>query len=68
MVAFTHALKLAVEQKSRLILMYVQEGDSTMLEWDKFPKVRDTLHKWGLVEAGVKRKDIYEQLGVDTRK
>ena len=68
MVAFSHALKLAVEEKARLIIMYVQEGDSTILEWEKFPKVRDTLNKWGLVEADVKRKNIYEQLGVDIQK
>lgn len=68
MVAFSHALKLALEEKARLILMYVQEGNNTLLEWEKFPKVRDTLQKWGLVEANVKRKDIYEKLGVDIQK
>ena len=68
MVAFAHALKLALEEKARFIIMYVQEGDSTVLEWEKFPKVRDTLNKWGMVEADVKRKDIYEKLGVDIQK
>lgn len=66
--AFSHALKLALEEKARLILMYVQDGDNPLLEWEKFPKVRDTLHKWGLVDAGVKRKDIFEKLGVDIQK
>ncbi len=68
MVAFSHALKLALEEKARLILMYVQEGDNALLEWDKFPKVRDTLYKWGLVDADVKRKQIYDKLAVDVQK
>jgi len=67
-VAFSHALKLALEEKAKLILMYVQEGDGSILQWDKFPKVRDTLNKWGLVDANVSREDIYEKLGVKIQK
>jgi len=68
MVAFIHALKLAVEERSKLILMYVQEEDTYKLEWENFPKVRDTLYKWGLIEEKANRKDINEKLGVEVQK
>lgn len=68
MVAFNHALKLAIQEKSKLILMYAMGEDSQTLDWDKFPKVRDTLFKWGLIEQGSSRKDIYDKLGVKIQK
>ena len=68
MVAFNHALKLALEEKSKLILMYTMEEDKHILDWDKFPKVRDTLFKWGLTNKDASRKDIYNKLGVEVKK
>lgn len=68
MVAFNHALKLALEEKSKLILMYAMEEGKHTLDWDKFPKVRDTLVEWGLINKGASRKDIYEKLGVEVKK
>ncbi|MGI9535262.1 MAG: universal stress protein [Thermodesulfobacteriota bacterium] len=68
MVAFNHALKLAVEQKAKLILMYAMEENKHILDWEKFPKVRDTLYKWGLIKKDASRQDIYNKLGVEVQK
>ena len=55
MVAFSHALKLAIEEKAKFIVMYVQDGDVSHLKWEKFPKVRNTLNKWGLIDTNANR-------------
>jgi len=68
MTAFNHALKLALTERSRLILMYAMEEDKHTLDWDKFPKVRDTLYNWGLIHKDASRKDIYDKLGVEVQK
>ena len=48
--------------------MYAMKEDKHILDWDKFPKVRDALFKWGLINEGASRKDIYEKLGVEVQK
>ena len=68
MVAFYHALKLALIQKSKLTLMYVTSKENDVLDWEKFPKVRDTLFKWGLISKNASRKDVYTELGVEVKK
>ncbi|NIP31845.1 MAG: universal stress protein [Candidatus Dadabacteria bacterium] len=67
-VAFYHALKLALIEKSKLIVMYAMHEDKDPLDWDKFPKIRDTLHKWDLIDKDASRNDIYKKLGIKIKK
>jgi nucleotide-binding universal stress UspA family protein len=64
--AFAHALRLALSNEARLSLLHV--GDDSHEDWDRFPEVRKTLIRWGLIEEDAKRGDIQEKLGVGIEK
>lgn len=66
--AFNHALRLAVHEKSKFILMYSMPVEKKTLDWNKFPKVRDTLYKWNLIDKEASRTDIQKKLGVKVQK
>ena len=57
-VAFIHALKLALESKSMLQMMHVD--DSSLAEWDDFPSVSETLIRWNLLPEGSGRTEVDE--------
>jgi nucleotide-binding universal stress UspA family protein len=63
--AFAHALRVAVTTKAVLTLMH--GGPEGGEEWHQFPAVRQTLERWGLLEAGSRRADI-NKLGVQVEK
>ena len=66
-VAFAHALRLAVEFRCRLNLLHVrppESGDSG----DMFPRVRQTLIRWGMLPPDAEPADIEARLGVAVRK
>jgi len=65
--AFAHALRLAVSFKSGLDLLHVRDPDDRA-EWDKFPRVRETLEKWKMLADGSEVSDIFDTLGVRVRK
>ncbi len=54
--AFAHALRVALTNRAHLALLHI--GDSDDAEWDRFPAVRATLHRWGVLESGARREDI----------
>lgn len=64
--AFAHALRLALSNESSLSLLHV--GDDTSEDWDRFPAIRKTLIRWGLIDEDAKRSDIQEKLGVGVEK
>jgi nucleotide-binding universal stress UspA family protein len=61
--AFAYALAIAVLRRTRLTLLHVGEHD-----FYKFPSVRKTLERWGLLESGSAREDVFEKLGVRINK
>jgi nucleotide-binding universal stress UspA family protein len=63
--AFAHALRLALLNKSYLTLMHVSEAKE--VDWDSFPSVRETLQRWGLLEPGAHRADV-NKMGVNIEK
>jgi nucleotide-binding universal stress UspA family protein len=64
-VAFHHALKAALLDKSKLTLLHVAtDGNS---QWSDFPGVRETLERWGALPQGSPRSAV-AQLGIDARK
>ena len=59
LVAFHHALKAAMSAKSRLTLLHVASD----AEWTKFPGIRETLERWGVLPKGSPKSAVSE-LGV----
>ncbi len=49
MLAFCHALKIAVEYKASLSILHVDSERSEDARWEDFPGVRATLQRWGLL-------------------
>ena len=64
-VAFTHALKIALVARARLIMLHIEASRGT--EWQDFPGVRDTLERWGLIPKG-SPKSAVGQLGIEVTK
>jgi len=65
--AFEHALYLALANRCRLDLLHVHDPRGGE-DWDRFPHVRKTLQRWGLLPAGASIEDIAAATGVDVRK
>lgn len=57
-VAFAHALRLALAAKAELrVVHYLEEG--LVVEWDCFPKVKETLVRWGVLSADSSKNEIH---------
>jgi len=65
MVAFHHALKIALLAQSGLTLLNVSPHGTS--DWTDFPGVRETLERWGLLAKGSPTSAVGE-LGIDVRK
>lgn len=63
LVAFHHALKAALSAKSRLTLLHVASD----AEWSKFPGIRETLERWGVLPEGSPKSAVGE-LGIAASK
>lgn len=65
--AFANALAIALLGPTALTLLHVErKGDSP--DWSRFPPVRTTLERWGLLEQGSAKSDVYEKLRVQVKK
>jgi nucleotide-binding universal stress UspA family protein len=66
--AFAHALAIALLRQAKLTLLHVGTDFLGEDEWTKFPPVRATLTRWGLLEEGSPRSAIFDRFGVEVRK
>lgn len=67
--AFHHALKLALAARCRLGLVHVHGYDAQETpDLETFPKVRETLERWGLLPDGAPQAEVAEKLGVSVSK
>lgn len=66
MVAFAHALRLAVAMGAELDVLHVEEGN-TKSDWHWGPHVRDTLVRWGYLQPGTAPEEV-GKLGIRIRK
>jgi nucleotide-binding universal stress UspA family protein len=64
-IAFAHALKIALVTGGTLHMLHVAQDFA--LEWDKFPAVRSTLERWGLIPANSPKSAVIG-LGIDVTK
>ena len=62
--AFVHALKLSLICGKKLTIMHTGSRDTPHRDWHKFPRVRDTLEKWGILEKGSRRSSVFDRLGL----
>ncbi len=63
--AFAHALAIALIRKCELTILHT--GDSRD-DWRKFPAVRTTLERWGMLEPDSPRSAVFEQLAMKVTK
>src|SRR5829696_9835274 len=66
MIAFNHALKLALLARAGMTLLHVSPAADSS-SWSDFPGVRETLERWQLLPAGSPKSAVAE-LGIDVRK
>jgi nucleotide-binding universal stress UspA family protein len=70
MIAFAHALKLALLSKAELEIVHVQAhqpGNAQDVHWSDFPGVRGTLARWNLISLDAKIEDV-EKTGLRAKK
>lgn len=66
--AFVHALRIALAGKGELAIVHAASRDVIGKEWDQFPRVRDSLAGWGLLELGAPTSAVEAQLDLRVRK
>ncbi len=64
--AFGHALAIALMRRTRLDILHV--GAESNGDWSRFPGVRQTLERWGVLEPGSDRSAVFDELSVRVRK
>ncbi len=66
--AFAHALAIALLRKAELAILHSAPDAIGEDEWRKYPSVRRTLERWGLLERGSPRSAVFRQLSVAVTK
>jgi len=63
--AFAHALAFSFLRSTQLTILHA--GGSAK-DWRLFPAVRETLQRWGLLEEGSQKNQVFEELSVRVKK
>ena len=66
--AFAHALRISVNDRSGIYIIHADDTQNKHLNWNNYPAVRKTLHRWGEVEADLQKEKLNEKLGIDIKK
>jgi nucleotide-binding universal stress UspA family protein len=66
--AFAHALAIALMRQTEFTILHVGPEGKTGIEWTKFPPVRRTLERWGLLEPGSPRSAVFDRFRVRVNK
>lgn len=67
MPAFEHALGFALGHRCRLDVLHVDEGGA-IADWTNFPRIRETLQRWGILPADAPVAAVHATTGVTVRK
>ena len=67
-IAFHHALKIALCNRSTFEILHVDSDKSHGPHWSDFPQVRETLEDWKLLKKGSPREAVDRELGLNVRK
>ena len=65
--AFAHALALALSSGAALDLLHVRDPHRAG-EWERFPRVREVLERWGRIPPGTAAAEVSRLTGVSVRK
>jgi nucleotide-binding universal stress UspA family protein len=65
--AFAHALALALAYKHHLYLLHVKNPGGEPV-WSSFPHVRQTLARWGVIDADTAQSELEAKLGIKVAK
>jgi nucleotide-binding universal stress UspA family protein len=66
--AFAYALVFSLIRQTKLTLLYVGDDHLGIDGWTKFPPVRKTLERWGLLEPGSRKADVFDAFAVRVKK
>jgi nucleotide-binding universal stress UspA family protein len=66
--AFAHALAIALLRQTDFTILHVRREALAEDEWTRFPAVRATLERWGLLEKGSPRSAVFDELAVRVKK
>ncbi len=66
-VAFAHALAIALARQTSLTILNADPQPAEE-DWQRFPSVRSTLERWGLLEPGSPRQAVFERFAVRVKK
>lgn len=66
--AFAHALAIALLRQTDFTILHVSPEKTSNIDWTRFPSVRQTLERWGLLEAGSPQSAVFDQLRVRVKK
>lgn len=66
--AFAHALAIALQRQTELVILNVSDRADSSSDWSKATSVRATLERWGLLEEGSSRGDVFNKLKMRVRK
>jgi len=64
--AFVHALRIAVAARAELDIIHIETTPSAS-DIERFPQVRETLSRWGMLRDGATSSDV-AKLGITVRK
>ncbi|MGI9431374.1 MAG: universal stress protein [Myxococcota bacterium] len=64
--AFAHALAIALLRQTTLTIFHA--GKDAHSDWSRFPAVRGTLERWGLLEVGSPRSAVMDEFSVRVTK
>ncbi len=65
--AFAHALAIALLTHSSFTILHAG-ADPREGGWQRYPAVRQTLERWGLLDPGSPRSAVFERLKIDVSK
>jgi len=66
--AFAHALAIGLIRQTELTILHSGSDFLGADEWTKFPPVRKTLERWGLLEPGSDRAAIFDEFQLRVQK
>ena len=66
--AFAHALAISLLRQTDFTILHINPHRASKIEWRRFPPVRKTLERWGLLEPGSPKSAVFDELKVSVRK
>ena len=66
--AFAHALAIALLGETEFTILHVGPEHEVDVEWNHYPSVRQTLERWGLLEAESPQSAVFDKFRVKVRK